>query len=115
MNEKEAYRKYVQEFQARMEMKAQSNPKIAKALQLSQALHEAYASCEGNKSLYPIKRAQILAQHGSTTVDWEQKYNAAVPALQAEISRLKTDLFLADTDRNIYKSQLESNSIKPLI
>lgn|GEM_PF-4101094 len=54
MNEKEAHRKYVQEFQARMEMKAQSNPKIAQALQLSQALRDAYASCEGNKSLYSL-------------------------------------------------------------
>ncbi|KPN97748.1 hypothetical protein [Lysinibacillus sp. ZYM-1] len=111
MNEKEAHRKYLQEIQARMEMKAQANPKIAQALQLSQALQDAYASCEGNKSLYAIKRAQILAQHGSTTVDWEQKYTE----LQAEISRLQTELLLADTDRAIYKGQLEMNGIDPVI
>lgn len=111
MNEKEAYRKYLQEFQARMEMKAQSNPQIAQALQLSQALRDAYASCEGNKSLYPIKRAQILAQHGSAMVDWEQKCTA----LQAEISQLKIELLLVDTDRAIYKCQLEMNGIDPVI
>ncbi|MCR8853501.1 hypothetical protein [Lysinibacillus fusiformis] len=111
MIEKEAQRKYFQEFQARMEMKAQANPKIALALQLSQALRDAYASCEGNKSLYHIKRAQILAQHGSTAVDWEQKCSA----LQAENSRLKAELLLADTDRAIYKGQLEMNRIDPVI
>ncbi|WGT38472.1 hypothetical protein QH639_22095 [Lysinibacillus sp. 1 U-2021] len=111
MNEKEADRKYLQEFQARIEMKAQSNPQILQALQLSKAFRDAYASCKGDKSLYPIKRAQILAQHGSTTVDWEQKFTA----LQAEISQLKTELLLADADRAIYKGQLEMNGIEPVI
>lgn len=111
MNEKEAHRKYLQEFQARMEMKAQSNPQILQALQLSQALRDAYTSCKGNTSLYPIKRAQILAHYSSIAADGEQKYQA----LLAEISRLKAELLLANTDRTIYKNQLELHEVNPLI
>lgn len=111
MNEKEAYRKYVQEFQARAQLKAQTNPKIAQALQLSQTLREAYASCKGDTPLYFIKRAQILSQYDSATVDWEQKYKA----LQTENSRLKIDIFLANTDKAIYKGQLEMKGITPVI
>ena len=115
MNEREQQKKAMMQMHARAQSKAQTDPKIAQALQLSQALRDAYASCNGDTSLYRFKRAQIYAQHGSATVDWQQKYNVAVPALQAEISQLKTELLLADTDRGIYKSQLESNGIKPLI
>lgn len=111
MNEKEAYQKYVQEFQGRTQLKAQSNPQIAQALQLSRALCDAFASCRGNTSLYPFKRSQILAQYSSTTDDWDEKYTA----LQAEISRLQTELLLAYIDRDILKGQLELNGIDSLI
>ncbi|WP_431029657.1 hypothetical protein [Lysinibacillus sp. LZ02] len=114
MNEKEAHKKYLQEFQARTQIKAQANPQIAQVLQLSQALRDAYVSCEGDKSLYATKRAQVLAQHCSAD-DWEQKYNSTVLALQTENSRLKTELLLAKTDKAIYKSQLEMNGIDPVI
>lgn len=68
-------------------------------------------TCKGNTSLYPIKRAQILAQYSSETADGEQKYQA----LQDEISRLKAELLLASTDRTIYKNQLELHEVKSLI
>ena len=39
-------------------MKSQTNPQILQALQLSQALRDAYALCKGSTSLYPIERAR---------------------------------------------------------
>lgn len=111
MNEKEVYQMYAQEFQAKMKIMAQSNSQIEQILQFSEALSAAYIACEGNQSLFRIKREQLYKQQGSLAIDWEQNYTA----LQSEISQLKTALLLANTDSAIYKGQLEMNGIDPAI